>query len=92
MKGAPTRASLDEHADVAQLVEHHLAKVGVAGSNPVVRSIVEGAQALVSRSEIGRRPGAGTLMRSPFTQGRRRRARHRLNRFAIRPELFIRQP
>src|SRR5262249_35220579 len=25
------------HADVAQLVEHHLAKVGVAGSNPVVR-------------------------------------------------------
>ena len=38
LKGAPTRASLDEHADVAQLVEHHLAKVGVAGSNPVVRS------------------------------------------------------
>ena len=27
-------------ADVAQLVEHDLAKVGVAGSNPVVRSIV----------------------------------------------------
>ena len=27
-------------ADMAQLVEHHLAKVGVAGSNPVVRSIV----------------------------------------------------
>jgi hypothetical protein len=26
------------YADVAQLVEHHLAKVGVAGSNPVVRS------------------------------------------------------
>ncbi len=26
------------HADVAQLVEHHLAKVGVAGSSPVVRS------------------------------------------------------
>ena len=25
-------------ADVAQLVEHNLAKVGVAGSNPVVRS------------------------------------------------------
>ena len=25
-------------ADVAQLVEHHLAKVRVAGSNPVVRS------------------------------------------------------
>src|SRR6202042_238591 len=28
----------DWHADVAQLVEHHLAKVRVAGSNPVVRS------------------------------------------------------
>lgn len=28
----------EEHADVAQLVEHHLAKVRVAGSNPVVRS------------------------------------------------------
>ena len=26
------------YADVAQLVEHHLAKVGVAGSNPVIRS------------------------------------------------------
>ena len=31
--------SVDPHADVAQLVEHHLAKVRVAGSNPVVRSI-----------------------------------------------------
>src|SRR5215469_3421592 len=27
-----------QHADVAQLVAHHLAKVRVAGSNPVVRS------------------------------------------------------
>ena len=26
------------YADVAQLVEHNLAKVGVAGSSPVVRS------------------------------------------------------
>jgi hypothetical protein len=32
-------ARLAERADVAQLVEHNLAKVGVAGSNPVVRSI-----------------------------------------------------
>jgi hypothetical protein len=32
--------SSDRHADVAQLVEHHLAKVRVAGSNPVVRSVV----------------------------------------------------
>ncbi len=32
-------ARLAKRADVAQLVEHNLAKVGVAGSNPVVRSI-----------------------------------------------------
>ena len=32
----PVLASI--FADMAQLVEHHLAKVGVAGSNPVVRS------------------------------------------------------
>jgi hypothetical protein len=31
-------ATLASRADVAQLVEHHLAKVRVAGSNPVVRS------------------------------------------------------
>ena len=33
-----TRAGWLRCADVAQLVEHHLAKVRVAGSNPVVRS------------------------------------------------------
>ena len=32
----PVLASI--FADMAQLVEHHLAKVGVAGSSPVVRS------------------------------------------------------
>ena len=31
------------HADVAQLVAHHLAKVRVAGSNPVIRSKVQDA-------------------------------------------------
>ena len=31
------------HADVAQLVEHHLAKVRVAGSSPVIRSEEPGA-------------------------------------------------
>jgi len=31
-------ATVTGYADVAQLVEHHLAKVRVAGSNPVVRS------------------------------------------------------
>jgi hypothetical protein len=38
--GSPEHPLLSSlgHADVAQLVEHNLAKVGVAGSNPVVRS------------------------------------------------------
>ena len=39
---APVRAS-GMHADVAQLVEHHLAKVRVAGSSPVIRSEERGA-------------------------------------------------
>ncbi len=30
--------TVGHNADVAQLVEHHLAKVRVAGSSPVVRS------------------------------------------------------
>ena len=34
------RRSRSWHADVAQLVAHHLAKVRVAGSNPVIRSKV----------------------------------------------------
>ena len=38
-------------ADVAQLVEHHLAKVRVAGSNPVVRS--EGPYALAAEWPSG---------------------------------------
>jgi hypothetical protein len=41
----PLREALvcGDNADVAQLVEHNLAKVGVAGSNPVVRSILASA-------------------------------------------------
>jgi hypothetical protein len=35
------RRSRPWHADVAQLVAHNLAKVGVAGSNPVIRSKVQ---------------------------------------------------
>src|SRR6266852_5529848 len=46
--GGPPRVS-GVHADVAQLVEHHLAKVRVAGSNPVVRSEVPDA---VSRADV----------------------------------------
>jgi hypothetical protein len=41
---------------VAQLVEHHLAKVRVAGSSPVFRSI----------SLPGRRAGASLGRRCPF--------------------------
>ncbi len=37
------RRSRPWHADVAQLVAHHLAKVRVAGSNPVIRSRVQSA-------------------------------------------------
>ena len=37
--GEARGANRAKHADVAQLVEHHLAKVRVAGSNPVVRSV-----------------------------------------------------
>jgi hypothetical protein len=35
------RRSCPLRADVAQLVAHHLAKVRVAGSNPVIRSKVQ---------------------------------------------------
>ena len=31
---------IHRNADMAQLVEHNLAKVGVAGSSPVVRSML----------------------------------------------------
>ena len=42
----PVLASI--FADMAQLVEHHLAKVGVAGSSPVVRSRNSAAEASAS--------------------------------------------
>ncbi len=39
-RGGPVPYSAFLHADMAQLVEHNLAKVGVAGSSPVVRSML----------------------------------------------------
>ncbi len=36
-------SGLAAHAGVAQLVEHYLAKVDVAGSNPVSRSMITAA-------------------------------------------------
>ena len=41
------------HADVAQLVEHHLAKVRVAGSNPVVRSEVARSRGQAHQASSG---------------------------------------
>ncbi len=40
------RPFLKTYAKVAQLVEHDLAKVGVAGSNPVFRSLHDATQEL----------------------------------------------
>ena len=62
--------ALHVYAKVAQLVEHDLAKVGVAGSSPVFRSDVpaqmaESVDALVSNTSgvihPGSIPGLGTL-------------------------------
>ena len=58
------------HAGIAQLVEHHLAKVGVAGSSPVSRSCLQAVQgrcgcgsATVPAQEppLGRRPRSRAL-------------------------------
>jgi len=53
--------TLAELADVAQLVEHHLAKVRVAGSNPVVRS--ERVSADRSNGGVAERRGNGLQIR-----------------------------
>ena len=67
------------HADVAQLVEHHLAKVRVAGSNPVVRSEtpnavgsdlrLSGSMASLLRWSFGRRKGFRGGVAEWFRQG-----------------------
>ena len=53
-------SNLALNADMAQLVEHHLAKVRVAGSNPVVRSrtskLPAGSFSFASLGCAGRRP------------------------------------
>ena len=62
------------HADVAQLVEHHLAKVRVAGSNPVVRSETPnavGADPRLSGSMVSLlRWSFGPLEEPPWRSGR----------------------
>src|SRR3954451_17261387 len=52
-----------QHADVAQLVEHNLAKVGVAGSNPVVRSTKSWTEALFGGPPS--RPRGSALLSCP---------------------------
>jgi hypothetical protein len=57
------------YADVAQLVEHHLAKVGVAGSNPVVRSRYPQVRCGEARRRDPRlRPRAGVALILPFDE------------------------
>ena len=64
---SPVRTAL---AKIAQLVEHDLAKVGVAGSSPVFRSfpaqMAESVDALVSNTSgaihPGSIPGLGTFI------------------------------
>ena len=40
-RGAAGKTEFRRQAEIAQLVEHNLAKVGVAGPSPVFRSLVE---------------------------------------------------
>ena len=54
-----------KNADVAQLVAHHLAKVRVAGSSPVVRST-----AAATRSWIRRMPDSHMRRRGRVVQAR----------------------
>ncbi len=67
---------ITKRADVAQLVEHHLAKVRVASSNLVVRSCEKGASSEVPFGVSGQRRAAessgGAESRTP---GRLRRFR-----------------
>jgi hypothetical protein len=64
-------------ADVAQLVEHNLAKVGVAGSNPVVRSIDHPPRAGTGRRASPDRPSFIETARSGARGRRRQVARQR---------------
>ena len=58
----PTRTCRTDRADVAQLVEHHLAKVRVAGSSPVIRSEEPGAPSIFTGG-LAERLGTGLQSR-----------------------------
>ncbi len=51
------------NADVAQLVEHDLAKVGVAGSSPVIRSLLIAVRLLSLIGGLAERRGSGLQSR-----------------------------
>ena len=57
------------HADVAQLVEHHLAKVRVAGSSPVIRS--GSPDMAVASGGVAERRGSGLQSRIHGFESRR---------------------
>ena len=59
-------------ADVAQLVEHNLAKVGVAGSNPVVRST--DASRVGCTGQVDGRDGRPSLIGERYCSHTRRRS------------------
>ncbi len=61
------------HAGIAQLVEHHLAKVGVAGSSPVSRSEVK----LVQVRRIAADPGVTAAAGPPLYRRRSQVVRQR---------------
>ena len=60
---------MDFTAEIAQLVEHDLAKVGVAGSSPVFRSLVRMAElvdAHVSGACVSQRAGSSPVLGTVF--------------------------
>ena len=53
-------------AEIAQLVEHNLAKVGVAGPSPVFRSEVMNKMVIKSGLNLQNSPGGGIGRRARF--------------------------
>ena len=88
----PTFAPAHRHAEIAQLVEHDLAKVGVAGSSPVFRS----THAYGCRNGgIGRHEGLkipwpvmAVRVRVPLAAHQHPQPRHNVNRTRRRGYVF----
>src|SRR5256885_1308270 len=58
---------LAAYAEVAQLVEHNLAKVGVAGSSPVFRSELEAESSADTGAILARHERRSVMMRAALT-------------------------